>query len=102
PTGLDFSDGLTGIISVHVPNPLFKSQTKDQLTNPEVAGIVQTVVNDHLRSYLEEHPQEAKHIVGKIALAAEMREAARKAKDALIERKKILGGGGLPGKLMDC
>lgn len=102
PTGADFSDGLTAVVSVHLPEPLFESQTKVRLTNPEVAGVVQSVVNELLGKFLEENPKEAKKILSKIALAAEAREAARKAKQAIIDRKKILGGGGLPGKLMDC
>jgi DNA gyrase subunit B len=102
PTGVDFTDGLTAVISVYLPEPLFESQTKVRLTNPEVSGIVQSVVNEQLAQFLEQNPKEAKKILSKIALAAEAREAARKAKDAIIDRKKILGGGGLPGKLMDC
>src|SRR5204862_8028759 len=73
-----------------------------RLTNPEIDGIVSGVVSEQLGKFLEENPKEAKKLLGKIALAAEAREAARKAKQAIIERKKILGGGGLPGKLMDC
>src|SRR5262249_11477062 len=85
-----------------LPNPHFESQTKVRLNNPEVDGAVQTAVGEFLSTYLEEHPKEAQRIVNKVILAAEARIAARKAKDALKERKSILPGGGLPGKLLDC
>jgi DNA gyrase subunit B len=102
PIGEDFRDGLTVLISVQVPEPQFDSQEKKRLNNLEVEGIVASVVGDHLAKYLEEHPKEAKLILNKVALAAEAREAAAKAKKALKDRKSILSGGGLPGKLFDC
>jgi DNA gyrase subunit B len=102
PIGEDFREGLTAIISVQVPEPQFESQTKIRLNNPEVEGIVSSVVYETLARYLEEHPKEAQKVLKKVALAAEAREAASKAKKALKDRKSILSGGGLPGKLMDC
>jgi DNA gyrase subunit B len=102
PTGDDFREGLTAVISVRVPEPHFESQTKVKLNNPEVEGIVNSVVGDYLGKYLEENPKTAKMIVQKAVLAAEAREAARKAKALLRERKGALSGGGLPGKLRDC
>jgi DNA gyrase subunit B len=90
------------VISLGHPDPLFESQTKIKLNNPEVEGIVNSVVYEFLTEYLEKNPKEASRICKRIALAAELRLAAKKARDALIDRKKILGGGGLPGKLMDC
>ncbi len=102
PIGEDFREGLTAVVSVQVPEPQFESQTKIRLNNPEVEGIVTSVVNEHLAKYLEENPKDAKKILGKVVLAAEAREAAAKAKKALKERKNILSSGGLPGKLMDC
>jgi DNA gyrase subunit B len=102
PIGEDFREGLTAVISVQVPEPQFESQTKIRLNNPEVEGIVSSVVNEQLGQFLEEHPKEAQKIMKKVALAAEAREAATKAKKALKERKNILSSGGLPGKLMDC
>jgi DNA gyrase subunit B len=102
PIGEDFREGLTAIISVQVPEPQFESQTKVKLNNPEVEGIVTSVINEHLSKYLEENPKDAQKIMRKVVLAAEAREAASKAKKALRERKNILSGGGLPGKLMDC
>ena len=83
-----------------VPDPLFESQTKIKLGNREVEGIVQSVVNDELGTFLEEHPQEAKSIVGKALVAMRAREAARKQRELV--RKSAMGGGGLPGKLADC
>ncbi len=100
--GEDFRDGLTAVVSISHPDPLFESQTKVKLNNPEVEGIVSSVVYEALTDYLERNPKEATRIAKKIVLAAEARIAAKKARDALIDRKKILGGGGLPGKLMDC
>jgi DNA gyrase subunit B len=100
--GEDFRDGLAVVVSIGHPDPLFESQTKVKLNNPEVDGIVSSVVYEALSEYLEKNPKEATRICKKIALAAEARIAAKKARDALIDRKKILGGGGLPGKLMDC
>jgi DNA gyrase subunit B len=100
--GDDFREGLTAIVSVRVPHPQFESQTKVRLNNPEVEGIVTSVVNEQLGRALEENPQAAKRIVQKVLLTAEAREAAAKAKKQLKDRKNILSGGGLPGKLMDC
>jgi len=102
PIGEDFREGLTAIVSIQVPEPQFESQTKVKLNNLEVEGIVSSIVGEALAKYLEEHPKEAQRIAKKVALAAEAREAAAKAKKALKDRKSILAGGGLPGKLMDC
>ncbi len=102
PTGDDLREGLTAVVSVRLPNPQFESQTKVKLTNPEVEGIVNSAVGDFLSTYLEEHPKTAKLMIAKAVLAAEAREAARKAKALLRDRKGILAGGGLPGKLRDC
>ncbi|HEX4588504.1 MAG TPA: DNA gyrase subunit B, partial [Gemmataceae bacterium] len=102
PIGEDFREGLTAIVNVQVPDPQFESQTKIRLNNPEVEGLVSSVLHEYLGTYLEESPKEAKRILNKVALAAEAREAASKAKKALKDRKNILSGGGLPGKLMDC
>src|SRR5262245_46321271 len=102
PIGDDFREGMTAIVSVQVPEPQFESQTKIRLNNTEVEGIVASVVGDYLAVYLEENPKEAQRIMKKVILAAEAREAATKAKKALKDRKNILSGGGLPGKLMDC
>src|SRR5205085_11184369 len=84
------------------PEPQFESQNKIRLLNAEVEGIVASVVSEGLAKYLEEHPKDAQKIIRKVSLAAEAREAAAKAKKALKDRKSILSGGGLPGKLMDC
>ncbi len=102
PIGEDFREGLTAIVSVQVPEPHFEAQTKIRLTNPEVEGIVTSVVNEALAKYLEETPKDAQRIMKKVILAAEAREAAAKAKKALKDRKSVLNSGGLPGKLMDC
>jgi DNA gyrase subunit B len=102
PIGEDFREGLTAIVSVQVPDPQFESQTKIRLNNPEVEGLVSSILHEHLGTYLEETPKEAQRIIKKVVLAAEAREAASKAKKALKDRKSILSGGGLPGKLMDC
>ncbi|MFO0843928.1 MAG: DNA gyrase subunit B [Gemmataceae bacterium] len=102
PIGEDFRKGLTVIISVQHPEPQFNSQTKERLNNLEVEGIVSGIVGEQLARYLEENPKEAAKILKKVALEAEAREAAAKAKKALRDRKGLLGGGGLPGKLMDC
>lgn len=102
PIGEDFREGLTAIVSIQVPEPQFESQTKVKLNNLEVEGIVSSVVNEALSKWLEENPKAAHKVLKKIALAAEAREAAQKAKRALKDRKSILSGGGLPGKLMDC
>ncbi len=99
--GDDFREGLTAIISVKVPEPQFEGQTKTKLGNSEVMGIVDQIVSEHLSNYLEEHPKEAKTIVNKVILAATARHAARKARE-LVQRKSVLSGSGLPGKLSDC
>jgi DNA gyrase subunit B len=99
--GDDFREGLSAIISVKVPEPQFEGQTKTKLGNSEVAGIVETTVGKTLEAYLEENPREAKNIVQKIILAAQARAAARKARE-LVQRKTVMSGGGLPGKLADC
>jgi DNA gyrase subunit B len=102
PTGEDLREGLTAVISVRVPHPQFEGQTKTKLGNGEVEGIINSAVGDHLAKYLEENPKSAKEIVKKGELAAEAREAAKKARQLLRERKGALSGGGLPGKLRDC
>lgn len=101
-TGEDFREGLTALISLRVPKPSFSNQAKERLLNPEIDGIVSGIVGDYLTRYLEENPAIAKRIVQKVVLAAEAREAAAKARKATKDRKNILSGGGLPGKLMDC
>src|SRR5262245_56294149 len=102
PIGEDFREGITAIVNIQVPDPQFESQTKIKLNNPEVEGIVTSVVHEHLSKFMEENPKESKKIMNKVILAAEAREAAAKAKKALKDRKSILNSGGLPGKLMDC
>jgi DNA gyrase subunit B len=102
PTGDDFREGLTCVISVRVPHPQFEGQTKTKLGNSDVESVINSAVGDGLAKYLEENPKNAKLLVRKGLLAAEAREAAKKAKDALRKRKDALGGGGLPGKLRDC
>jgi DNA gyrase subunit B len=102
PIGEDFREGLTAIVSIQLPHPQFESQTKVRLNNPEVEGIVTSIVNEQLAKYLEENPKDSTKIMKKVVLAAEAREAAAKAKKALKDRKSALSGGGLPGKLMDC
>ncbi len=99
--GDDFREGLSAIISVKVPEPQFEGQTKTKLGNNEVMGIVDSTVSKVLEAYLEENPREAKNIVAKVILAAQARAAARKARE-LVQRKSVLTGGGLPGKLADC
>ncbi len=99
--GEDFREGLTSIISVKVAEPQFKGQTKGELGNSEVTGIVSRAVGDVLKAYLEENPKQAKRIIDKVILAATARNAARKARE-LVQRKNVLTGGGLPGKLADC
>jgi DNA gyrase subunit B len=101
PTGEDFREGLTAILSVRVPEPQFEGQTKTKLGNGEVEGIVMTVVHDAFSEYLEENPASAKKIVQKGVLAAEARESARKARE-LTRRKGALSSASLPGKLRDC
>ena len=100
-TGEDFREGLTSIVSVKVPEPQFKGQTKGELGNSEVNGIVSRLVGDILKRYLEENPKQAKRIMDKVILAATARNAARKARE-MVQRKNVLTGSGLPGKLSDC
>ena len=102
PGGDDFREGITAVISVRVPHPQFEGQTKTKLGNSDVDGIINAAVGEQLSKYFEENPRVAQTIVRKGLLAAEAREAARKAKDLLRKRKDALGGGGLPGKLRDC
>ena len=97
----DFREGLTAIISVKVAEPQFEGQTKTKLGNSEVAGMVSSAVSEALSNYLEEHPEDAKRIVEKVILAAQARIAARNARQSVL-RKSPLSGGGLPGKLADC
>ena len=97
----DFREGLTAVVSVKVMEPQFEGQTKTKLGNSEVSGVVQTAVSDALRTYLEEHPNEAKTIIQKVIQAAVARQAAYKARME-VRRKSPLTGGGLPGKLADC
>ncbi|PKP03089.1 MAG: DNA topoisomerase (ATP-hydrolyzing) subunit B [Bacteroidetes bacterium HGW-Bacteroidetes-6] len=99
--GDDFREGLTAIISVKVQEPQFEGQTKTKLGNNEVMGVVDMVIGEYLNYYLEENPKEARAIVNKVILAATARHAARKARE-LVQRKNILTGSGLPGKLADC
>jgi len=102
PSGDDFREGLTAVISLRVPNPQFEGQTKTKLGNSEIEGIVNSALGDFLSSFLEENPKVARIIVQKGLLAAEARESARKARLLVRERKGALTGGGLPGKLRDC
>ncbi len=97
----DFREGLTAVISVKVAEPQFEGQTKTKLGNSEVAGMVSAAVSEALTNYLEEHPDDAKRIVEKVILAAQARIAARNARQSVL-RKSPLSGGGLPGKLADC
>jgi DNA gyrase subunit B len=99
--GEDFREGLTAIVSVKVPEPQFKGQTKGELGNSEVTGIVSRVVGDILKHWLEENPLKAKKIIDKVIIAATARHAARKARE-MVQRKNVLTGSGLPGKLADC
>ncbi|MBR5687415.1 MAG: DNA topoisomerase (ATP-hydrolyzing) subunit B [Prevotella sp.] len=100
-TGEDFREGLTAVISIKVAEPQFEGQTKTKLGNSEVTGAVQQAVGEALANYLEEHPKEAKQICDKVVLAATARIAARKARES-VQRKNVMTGGGLPGKLADC
>jgi DNA gyrase subunit B len=100
-SGTDVREGLTAIISVKVSDPQFEGQTKTKLGNSDVRGIVESMVNDGLGTYFEEHPQEARQIIDKALSASRAREAARKARE-LARRKTALDGGSLPGKLADC
>ncbi|MEI7983707.1 MAG: ATP-binding protein, partial [Bacteroidota bacterium] len=100
-SGDDFREGLTAIISAKVQEPQFEGQTKTKLGNNEVMGVVDQLTSEMLSNYLEEHPKEARTIVNKVILAATARHAARKARE-LVQRKNVLTGSGLPGKLSDC
>jgi DNA gyrase subunit B len=100
-SGDDFREGLTAVISVKVAEPQFEGQTKTKLGNSEAMGAVDQSVGEMLQYYLEEHPREAKLIVSKVILAAQARHAARKARE-MVQRKNVLSGTGLPGKLADC
>ena len=99
--GDDFREGLTTVISVKVAEPQFEGQTKTKLGNSEVMGAVDSMISEALTNYLEENPKEARIIVQKVILAATARHAARKARE-LVQRKNVLSGSGLPGKLSDC
>ncbi|MBP7557692.1 MAG: DNA topoisomerase (ATP-hydrolyzing) subunit B [Chitinophagaceae bacterium] len=99
--GDDFREGLSAIVSVKVPEPQFEGQTKTKLGNSEVSGVVDSTVSKVLDAYLEENPKDARNIISKVILAAQARAAARKARE-LVQRKTVLTGGGLPGKLADC
>lgn len=100
-TGDDFREGLSVVISVKVPEPQFEGQTKTKLGNNEVMGVVDVSVSRVLQAYLEENPKQAKLIIDKVIIAAQARAAARKARE-LVQRKSVLSGGGMPGKLADC
>lgn len=100
-TGDDFREGLSAVISVKVPEPQFEGQTKTKLGNNEVMGVVDVSVSRVLQVYLEENPKQAKLIIDKVIIAAQARAAARKARE-LVQRKSVLSGGGMPGKLADC
>ncbi|MFY0685591.1 MAG: DNA topoisomerase (ATP-hydrolyzing) subunit B [Cyclobacteriaceae bacterium] len=100
-SGDDFREGLTAIISVKVAEPQFEGQTKTKLGNSDASGAVDSCVSDMLNEFLEENPREAKQIVAKVVLAAQARHAARKARE-MVQRKNVLSGTGLPGKLADC
>jgi DNA gyrase subunit B len=100
-TGDDFREGITCVISIKVPEPQFEGQTKTKLGNSDVAGIIETIVNRSLSSYLEENPSIAKKIINKVIIAAEARYAAKKARE-MVQRKSVGHSGGLPGKLADC
>ncbi|MEX0985866.1 MAG: DNA topoisomerase (ATP-hydrolyzing) subunit B [Bacteroidales bacterium] len=99
--GDDFREGLTAIISVKVAEPQFEGQTKTKLGNSDIMGVVDQAVSSELAHYLEENPKDARQIVSKVILAATARHAARKARE-LVQRKNVLSGAGLPGKLADC
>ena len=97
----DFREGLTAVVSVKVAEPQFQGQTKTKLGNNEVSAPVSQAVSEMLENYLEEHPNEARTIVNKVILAAQARHAARKARE-MVQRKTVMSGSGLPGKLADC
>ena len=99
--GDDFREGLTGVISVKAQEPQFEGQTKTKLGNSEISKVVDQAVSEMLGNYLEENPTDAKQIVQKVILAAQARHAARKARE-LVQRKNVMSGAGLPGKLSDC
>ena len=100
-SGDDFREGLTAVVSVKVAEPQFQGQTKTKLGNAEVSAPVSQSVSEMLENYLEEHPNDAKSIVQKVILAAQARHAARKARE-MVQRKTVMSGSGLPGKLADC
>lgn len=99
--GDDFREGLTAVISIKIAEPQFEGQTKTKLGNAEAIGAVDTCLSEVLQHYLEEHPKEARAIISKVILAAQARKAARQARE-MVQRKNVLAGGGLPGKLADC
>ncbi len=100
-TGDDFREGLTAVISIKVAEPQFEGQTKTKLGNSEASGAVDSSLSESLLIFLEEHPKESKQIISKVILAAQARQAARKARE-MVQRKNVLSGTGLPGKLADC
>ncbi len=100
-SGDDFREGLTAVISVKVQEPQFEGQTKTKLGNSDAIGAVDTAISEALQNYLEEHPKQARTIVDKVILAATARHAARKARE-MVQRKSVMSGSGLPGKLADC
>jgi len=100
-SGDDFREGLTAVISVKVQEPQFEGQTKTKLGNNEAIGAVDTAISEALQNYLEEHPKQARTIIDKVILAATARHAARKARE-MVQRKNVMTGSGLPGKLADC
>jgi DNA gyrase subunit B len=100
-SGEDFREGMTAVVSVKVPEPQFKGQTKGELGNSEVTSIVSQISGDALKNFLEENPKLSKMIIDKVIIAATARHAARKARE-LVQRKNVMSSGGLPGKLSDC